>query len=414
MVWSACVGLDWGEKQHEYAEQAPGETRTRGTFSASSEEIHDWVAQLRKRHPAGRVAIVVEQSRGSLIYALMAYDFLEIVPVNPRASKAYRSSRRLSGASSDMLDADLLCDFGLKHQGELRVWQPDDTLTRRLRFLVETRRSFVDQRTALTHQLRAALRLYFPQALEWFGGETSVALRAFLLRWPTLDELRAATREDLLAAFRSARCRKVPERMDHLLTALACAMPMTLDRATIETAALEVKSLIGLIEPLDRTVAEYDRTIAEVWATHGDRELFDALPGAGPVLAPRLAVAFGIDRDRFAEASELQCYSGIAPVREQSGQQCWIHARWNCPKFLRQSFHEFAQSSIPKSPWAKAVYREQREHGAGHHAAIRSLAFRWIRILFAVWSQRSQFDEAAHVRRLNQNASPIVRRLAAA
>lgn len=413
MAWTACVGLDWGEREHAYAAEADG-TRVRGSFAASSEGVHDWVGELRKRHPSGMIAIIVEQSRGSLIYALMAYEFLEIVPVNPRASKAYRTSRRLSGASSDPLDADLLCDFGLKHAGDLQVWRPDDPVTRHLRFLVEARRGFVDQRTALTHQLRAALKLYFPQALEWFGGETSAVLRAFLPRWLTLDELCRATPDDLLEAFRSARCRKLQARVENLMAALTTAVPMTTDRATIEASALQVKSLLSLIEPLAQAIAEYDRTIADVWATHPDRDLFDALPGAGPVLAPRLGVAFGTDRSRYQEAAEMQCYSGIAPVREQSGKQAWVHARWCCPKFLKQTFHEFAQSSIPKSPWAKAVYQAQRERGAGHHAAIRALAFRWIRILFAVWHQRSMFDEAAHIKRLTDQASPIVQRLAAA
>lgn len=414
MSWAACVGVDWGEAQHEYAEQGPGEARTTGHFAASGEAIHEWVVGLRRRHPNGQIAIIVEQSRGALIYALMAYEFLDLVPVNPRASKNYRSSRRLSGVSSDQLDADLLCDFGQKHEGELRVWRPDDPITRRLRFLVEARRNFVDQRTALTHQLRAALNLYFPQALQWFGGESSAVLRTFLSRWATLDTLRAATRSEILAAFRSARCRKLQQRLDTLTSALATAMPMTSDCATIETATLQVRSLLASIEPLERSIAEYDRVIAEVWSTHPDHDLFESLPGAGPVFAPRLAVAFGTDRSRFADPSELQCYSGIAPVREQSGKQCWVHARWQCPKFLRQSFHEFAQSSMSHSSWAKAVYQQHRESGAGRHPSIRALAFRWIRILFALWRDRSSFDEARHIENLKAQGSPIIRRLAAA
>src|SRR5688572_24444503 len=91
--------------------------------------------------------------------------------------------------------------------------------------------------------------------------------------------------------------------------------------------------------------------------------------------SPRLAVAFGLDRTRYEDAYEVQCYSGIAPVIEQSGKQCWIHARHGYPTFLHQTFHEFAQSSIPKSAWAKVFYREQRKRGAGHHQAIRTLAF---------------------------------------
>ncbi|MGK2884569.1 MAG: IS110 family transposase [Rhodococcus sp. (in: high G+C Gram-positive bacteria)] len=414
MNWVACVGVDWGERGHTFVEQASNGSRSRGQFSASGEGVHEWVAGLRERHPSGPVGVIVEQSRGSLIYALMAYEFIEIIPINPRQSKAYRASRRPSGASSDHLDASLLCDYGVKHQDELRVWKPDDPLTRRLRFLVETRRKFVDQRTAFTHQLRAALNLYFPQALEWIGGEGSAVLLEFMSRWPTLEALCAATPDEILEAFRAARCRKCPEKLTALLELRQAARPITADRATIETAAMQVQALVTMIQPVNEAIRQYDKAIAEAWALHPDRELFESFPGAGPVMAPRLAVAFGTDRTRYGDSSEVQCYSGIAPVTEQSGKSCWVHARWNCPKFLKQSFHEFAQASIPKSPWAKAVYQQQIRQGAAHHAAIRALAFRWIRILFAIWRSHSRFDEAIHLQRLAAQRSPIAQLVVAA
>ncbi|MDH6147097.1 hypothetical protein OKW46_001019 [Paraburkholderia sp. WSM4179] len=51
----------------------------------------------------------------------------------------------------------------------------------------------------------------------------------------------------------------------------------------------------------------------------------------------RLA-AFGEQRERFRSAHELQQYAGIAPVTERSGKKSWVHWRWQCPKFLRQTF----------------------------------------------------------------------------
>src|ERR1700692_3052422 len=82
-----------------------------------------------------------------------------------------------------------------------------------------------------------------------------------------------------------------------------------------------------------------------------------SLPGAGPHLTPRLLAAFGEQRDRFKGADELQKYSGIAPVTERSGKKCWVHWRWQCPTFLRQTFVEWAGQTINKSCWAGAYYR---------------------------------------------------------
>ncbi len=65
----------------------------------------------------------------------------------------------------------------------------------------------------------------------------------------------------------------------------------------------------------------------------------------------------------------LICAYMIATLREGE----WVHFRWACPKFLRQTFHEWAAHSIPYSAWAQAYYQQQIAKGNGHHAAVRSL-----------------------------------------
>jgi transposase len=94
-------------------------------------------------------------------------------------------------------------------------------------------------------------------------------------------------------------------------------------------------------------------------AEHPDHDLFDGLPGAGQALAPRLATAFGSDRKRYESADEVQKFSGVAPVTEQSGKTKWVHWRMACPKFVRQTFHEFAAASCKKSLWARAYCQHQ-------------------------------------------------------
>ena len=72
-------------------------------------------------------------------------------------------------------------------------------------------------------------------------------------------------------------------------------------------------------------------------ADHPDGALFRSLPGAGDFLAPRLIVAFGTQRDRYQNAYEMQCYSGIAPSQRPGGNSHWVHFRFTCPKFLLQT-----------------------------------------------------------------------------
>ena len=108
----------------------------------------------------------------------------------------------------------------------------------------------------------------------------------------------------------------------------------------------------------------------------------------------------GSQRDRYQTAHEIQCYSGIAPVVASSGKQRWVHWRWCCPRFLRQTFHEWALHSIAYSQWARDYYDEQRGKGKRRNTVIRSLAFKWIRILFRCWKNRTPYDETAYQRAL--------------
>src|SRR5207344_2883507 len=129
-----------------------------------------------------------------------------------------------------------------------------------------------------------------------------------------------------------------------------------------------------------RAIERFDHEIAQLVATLLDYALFSPLPGAGATYAARLLAAFGGQRERYQSASEVQAYVGIAPVTERSGNKCWVHWRLQCPKFLRQTFVEWAALSIPHCYWAKAYYEQQRAGGSTHQEALRSLAFKWIRI----------------------------------
>ena len=83
----------------------------------------------------------------------------------------FRKAFYPSGAKDDPIDADLLLEILMSHRQHLRVWVPDDVLTRSLQLLTEERRRLVDERTALTNQLTAGAEELFsvdPVVTEWF------------------------------------------------------------------------------------------------------------------------------------------------------------------------------------------------------------------------------------------------------
>jgi transposase len=160
---------------------------------------------------------------------------------------------------------------------------------------------------------------------------------------------------------------------------------------------MTVRGLLALLATLRDQIVIFERRIAELVAAHPDGALFASLPGAGAALVPRLITAFGTQRDRFDSAYQVQCYSGIAPVTEASGKSHWVHFRWSCPKFLRQTFQEFAAQSIRQCDWARQYYQLRRDHHKSHHAAVRALAYKWIRIIFRCWRDGKPYDEQMYL-----------------
>jgi transposase len=410
---AAFVGLDWADQKHVVTlQEANREQRQRFTLDQTPESLQNWIQLLRDRFAGQPVAIAVEQKRGALIYALMHVDFLRLYPVNPQTLSQFRKAFYPSGAKDDPVDADLLLEILMTHRQHLRVWVPDDELTRSIQLLTEDRRHLVDERTALTNQLTAALKMYFPQALDWFGDLQTARACAFLQRWPSLQQLKQAS-SSALRKFYRAQGYRGEDKLEQLLANIKKAQPLTHDGAVLLAGSMKVHALVQQIPLLTESIELYDQRIATLFSQHDDSTLFGSFPGAGASLAPRLLAAFGSDRGRFEFAAEMQQLAGIAPVTEKSGTGIWIHWRLACSKFLRQTFHEFAAQSIARSVWARAHYDQLRQRGKSHHAALRALAFKWIRIIFRCWKSRTSYDEAQYRKSLQRRGSPLATELPA-
>ena len=406
--FAALLGIDWSDKKHDLCliDAATGR-REASVLSHSPQQIEEWATNLRARFGGRPVAVCLEQSRGPLIYALLKYDFLTLFPVNPRTLARFREAFAPSRHKDDPPDAEHLAELLLHHRERLRAWVPDDERTRSLRLLVEHRRRLVGDRTRTSNRLTSLLKCYFPQVLEWFPDLRTEMVCDFLLRWPSLDALKRVRRETLLKFFRahnSVRAGTLEKRVNSIKGAL----PLTTDKAVLCSSAAMTRALCAQMKATLSALREFDREIAEVSSAHEDYELFESLPGAGAVYASRLTAALGSDRQRWQSADELACLAGVAPVMERSGQSCWVRWRYFCPKFLRQTFHEYAGESIRHSFWARAYYESQRAKGKNHHAAVRALAFKWVRIIFRCWQARTTYDEVQYLESLRRKGSSLL------
>jgi transposase len=403
------IGLDRSDRKADLCLIHSASAKTeKQLIDTSPEALHDWLAQLRQQHPQGRVAICLEQPAVGLILFLESYSWITLYAINPLTLQKFREAFVTSRAKDDGKDAQYLAELLLTHHDKLKAWQPDDSQTRQLQQLVLHRRAVVDERTGLSNRLKALLKQYFPQALDLCGEDLWRPLAtAFLLKWPTLQSLLKAKKESLKTFYhlQGSRSQKLIEQR---LQRIEKAVPLTDEIGLLQSHTLRVQLICKQLRLLHQTIEAFDQQMARVFGQHPDHEIFSNLPGAGPVLAPRLLASLGSERERFGRAKNLQCLSGIAPVTKQSGGKCYIHRRYGCPKFLKQSFHEYAKESILHSRWAAAHYWQQRQKGCGHHTAVRSLAYKWQRIIWKCWQSRTIYKEEIYEAALKKSGSPLV------
>jgi transposase len=334
--------------------------------------IDEWANALRRRFGGRPVAVCLELRKGPVVYALSKYEHLVLFMVNPGLVANMRRALHPSGAKDDPSDAALILEILEKHPKQLRRIDPDDPRTRQIGTLTEARRDLVGQRVRITNRLTSNLKGYFPQALECFEEIASTLACDFLRNWPSLGEAKRA-REPTLRKFFHDHGVRGEARIDERIALLRDALPLTTDAGVLLPALLATGTLVAELRVVLAGIERYEQAIDRAFKAHPDAAIFASLPGAGPTLAPRLLAALGSDRERWPDALGLQQYLGVAPVTERSGNKRWVHWRWACPKFLRQSVVEWAGMSVRFSVWAAAYYQQQREHGKSHNTAIRAL-----------------------------------------
>jgi transposase len=410
-VWAAFVALDWGSQKHAWILQpAQGGKPEKGFVDNTPEAVAVWAADLQCRFSGRPVAVALEQKRGSVVNLLLVYAHLVLFPVPASMSASYRKTFVPSGAKDDTGDAGWILDLLLRHRDRLRRLEPDDENTRLLLMLVEDRRQLVDDKTRLALRLQDCLKQYFPQPLQWFDDVDTPMVADLLKRWPDLQHLQRCHAGTLRSFFRQHHCHG-EELIGQRIDAIRAAVPATHDPAVLEACSTKARHLTESIATLRDQITRLDRRRDELVADHPDSAIFASFPGAGRATVPRLIAAFGTRRERYQSAFEVECDSGIAPVHIASGKMDRVSVRRACQKFTRQTFHEFAGQSIPHCEWAKAYYQAHCHTPQQHHAAVRALAFKWIRILFRCWKDRKPYDEQLYLtslRRRNGLLGPAV------
>lgn len=389
------VGIDWADQKHDVCIRSESGTEL-DAFTVAHTRLG--LEQLRDRVRAvigsdeAEVLCAVETNQGLLVNFLLEQGWV-VYPINPKSVDRYRDRLKTARVKSDQLDAWLLSDILRTDRQLHRPLLPDSDQVRELRELTRGREDLVQEGIRLVNQLKACLKVYWPEATALFPEIDRPWVLAFLAQYPILEEARKASLRVLQAFLKGQRHPQWERKAQELHAALQqphVSAPAFLIRARSRQTA----HLVRQLQTLQEDLKAYEKEIERLLRAHPDGQLFLSLPGAGPTLAARMLAEIGDNRERYATADSLRCEAGTAPVTQKSGKTLLVvKFRRACKKQLRHALHLFAGCSLKECCWARAFYDVQRQHGSRHPEALRAVAHKWVKIIFAMRRFNTIYDE---------------------
>jgi transposase len=393
--WSAIThfaGLDWADDHHDIVI-----LDATGAIVADFRIAHSQASweQFRERiKPFPSLAFAVETRYGMSIDQLVVSG-CTVYLVNPISAASYRKRKSPSGSKTDHLDAWALA-AALRTEGQdWKAITPNDPQAEQLRLLCRDEVHLIQQRTLLVNQLQQALKEYYPAALEAFDKWVRPVTWDFILQFPTPQKLTEAGKRRW-EKFLHTHLLWRPETVTRRLEIFARADQFC-GRAPVAAAKSQLAlSLIHILKAVQAELDHYQEQIQALFRQHANHALFDSLPGAGPMLAPRLLAEFSLNLERFPDPGALQAIAGTAPVTYQSGQIHKTRVRHRCDKHLRHVMHLWSNNSRQKCSWAAIYYQQKRTQGKSHACALRCLGQRWSKILWKMTRTHQPYDPELH------------------
>lgn len=400
------IGIDWSQAKHDVCMLNEAGAAVAQFVMPHTAEGLLRLEQQRQALGVSPAACVVgiETAYTLVIDFLWGHAYEQVYVTPPSVIGGARSRFRSSGARTDPSDAYVIADTLRTDRGRLQPWHPDGTLTQELRRRVGLVRHLTRSITAHSNRLAAVLGRYYPGALHVFHERTSQIALQFIRRYPTpaaaarlnLDEFKAFAREQRYTH---------PQHLAANLARLQQAYP-TAEAGTVEASQAEAVTLATLLLPLVQMKEAQLRELRRRFEQHPDAPIFDSLPGVGDLLAPALLTKLGDDRARFPDAASVQALAGTCPVTESSGKRRRVHFRWSCDREFRWLAHTWAMASLGQSTWANAYWQQARARGLSRNQAYRSLANRWLAVVWKLWQTRQPYDEAYHLQQRAARSKP--------
>ncbi|MEK4126552.1 IS110 family transposase [Anoxybacillus sp. FSL W8-0382] len=333
VLYERCCGVDVHKKSITACTITPEgkEIRTFGTMTDELLEFVNWLKEKGVTHVAMESTSVYWKP----LYNLLELEQIETLVVNARHIKA------VPGRKTDMKDAEWIANL-LRH-GLLKGSYIPDRAQRELRELVRYRRSLIEERARELNRIQKVLEganIKLSSVVSDINGASARKMIRALIEG----------KNDPMVIAQLAKG-KLKQKVKELQRALHGVIGPH-QRMMLAEQWRHVEYLDEAIARLDQEIEERTRPFEEAL------ELLDTIPGVGRQSAEQILAEIGTDMSRFASASHLASWAGMAPGNyESAGKRLSSRTRKGNKK-LRACLVECARAAARK----KDTYLSAKYH----------------------------------------------------
>lgn len=389
-------GIDVGKTKH-YAvvlDRDGDDPAMRGPVAQDEGELRALFSDVAS---LGRALVVVDQfgAFGRLAVEVARDEGLAVAHIPPRKFK--QVAETYGEDKSDAKDAFVIADTARSQPRNIDPVPQRGEAAAQLKALSVARDVAVRERTRLYNRIHDMIGQVCPALEQVFTKKklhNDLEIR-LVAKYGGPAGFRRAGRARASRWAASLKYHKTsgPAKVGEVFEAMgrqSVGMPAT---AVIEA---QIRKYAERVIELEAEEDELNAEIARLAPLLPEVAILKSVSGIGDVYAAVIAVEIG-DISRFADASHLASYGGVAPVREMSGTSVSKKKkRKGGNRRLKNAFIQSAQRAVEHDEGARAYYdRKRGEDGKGHRQAIRALARRRVDLIYALLSNGT-FYEPSH------------------
>ena len=354
----------------------------------------EFIMHIKRKARGARLIFGLEDVRGfgASLFQFLKSRNIDTREINPIETKRERC-HRINPHKSDPDDAlDIARVLGQRWKTLPSIH--NDPLILALHQIVRQRDDLVHQLVSAKNRLHAALHQMYPGYQNFFTSPFHVGALAFWKQFPTPAHIKKAGHQAVTAFIRNkfteAKTKKIVTAIKEQCCEKDIASPI---KITCETIIPSLVESIGTIQHNIKTIEPMIENLVKQtpYKLH-------TMEGVGIISAAQI-VAQVAPIERFASASKLARFVGIAPRKWGSAQYMRHRSSLRGRRSLHQTFYLVALSQItlnrngkPRCPRARSYYLRKIKDGKSKSVALKCLQRRLVDVVYAMMKSKAAYN----------------------